>query len=217
MILQDYPKIPDFLTSFEELEQNEKEKTDALARREKQTSVSTIQENGIIKTSNALDNLKVTDLAKSLPTYSEGDPEYDGPNFGGILGKKGDIKGGIMSGLGSIQSVATDLATTSGSDEESLMKGVNNTFSLAQTGFQLGGLWGAAGGAAAGIVLGAVDMFGDRKKRSEKAFNDAITDNQRKSETRQRNWDLDKSQRSIEALKSMYKNDLNYIDTSQYG
>ena len=149
-----------------------------------------------------------------------GEPEQN-PNeknfLGGLLGEQGDTAGGVMGALDFGKNMAINLSTTAGSDEEALMNTANMTFGGAKAGMMLGGPIGAAIGGSAGLIVGGVDMFGDRKKRSQEAFDNTVADLEAKSNTRARNWHLDKSQKQIDALKALYSRDLNHIDTSHYG
>lgn len=219
------PDFSKYLSRFSDLEDAERKKTETLASGENRyqmpKTLGDMEE--IVSGANKFGGLTLGGYkdpldAETYKTKNKPDPKKakDGINFGGVFGEKGDVSGGVMSGLSGIQGLTQQFSTTAGSDEEALMGGLKTTFDLTKTGFQLGGPIGAGVGAAVGLTTTAIDVVGDRKKRWKNAVAEQDEALRKKSETRARNWHLDKSQSEIAALQSIHNNSLHHIDTSRY-
>jgi hypothetical protein len=168
-------------------------------------------------TSNSDGTINLTDDQRDNPYsgYSEG--AGSGPNTNiekepksNFLGTQGENETESILGFG--KGAYGALSSTSESEGESIMNGLNLTMSGAKAGMSVAGPVGAAVGGAIGATIGVVDYIGDTKKRSRDVrtrYEDMLLKGEtvRKQEQRMRD-----GEESIANLTELRKNQLNYLN-----
>ena len=126
-----------------------------------------------------------------------------------FLGTKGtDV---ASSSVAAGMKALTMSQTTANNDGESIMSGLDMTMKGAQAGMAIGGPWGAAIGAGAGVVYSVIDGLGDANKRGRNERNAAKKKFNENRLRREQEFRISEGEESLKKLSALRKSQMDYL------
>lgn len=153
-------------------------------------------------------------LQSLISGLKTGGSESIGGESGGIEALAGSAGGGMDIASTSVAAgmkALTMSQTTASNDGESVMNGIDMTMKGAQAGMAIGGPWGAAIGAGAGVVYSVIDGLGDAFKRGRNernALKEKFNENRLR---REQEFRISEGEESLKKLSALRKSQMDYL------